>query len=61
MRAGVAPDHPEVKSVQNDFEQIASDPRVNFLGNIAIGKDLSLEELQSFYNGVVLAYGSEVR
>ena len=27
VRSGVAPDHPEVKNVENDFEQVAADPR----------------------------------
>lgn len=27
VRTGVAPDHPEVKSVQRDFEKVAEDPR----------------------------------
>lgn len=58
VRSGVAPDHPEVKSVVNDFEQVAADPRVSFLGNVRLGKDLSLDELRSMYNGVVLAYGA---
>jgi NADPH-dependent glutamate synthase beta subunit-like oxidoreductase len=58
VRSGVAPDHPEVKSVQNDFEQVASDPRVKFLGNVRIGSDVQVEELQKLYHAVVLAYGA---
>ena len=59
VRSGVAPDHPEVKSVQNDFTDIANDPRVSFLGNVQVGKDISLSELRKHYNAVVLAYGSD--
>ena len=58
VRSGVAPDHPEVKSVQHDFELVAADPRVRFLGNVRLGKDLSLLELSQHYNAVVLAYGA---
>ena len=58
VRFGVAPDHPEVKSVQHDFEAVAADPRVRFLGNVRLGKDLTLPELASRYNAVVLAYGA---
>jgi adrenodoxin-NADP+ reductase len=58
VRSGVAPDHPEVKSVQNDFESVASDPRVSFLGNVAVGRDISVSDLQKHYNAVVLAYGA---
>ena len=58
VRSGVAPDHPEVKSVQNDFEQVAADPRVRFLGNVRLGQDFSLAELSRHYNAIVLAYGA---
>ena len=59
VRSGVAPDHPEVKSVQNDFTDIANDTRVSFRGNVEVGKDISLEMLRKHYNAVVLAYGSD--
>lgn len=58
MRTGVAPDHPEVKQVTNDFEQVATDPRFGYLGNVRVGTDVSVEELFSFYDAVVLAYGA---
>ena len=32
VRYGVAPDHPEVKSVVNDFSAVVNDERVSFLG-----------------------------
>ncbi|CAM9795659.1 unnamed protein product [Scytosiphon promiscuus] len=58
VRFGVAPDHPEVKAVQNDFDQVASDPRVSFFGNVCFGRDISVEELSELYDVVVLAYGA---
>lgn len=58
VRSGVAPDHPEVKAVQNDFEEVASDPRVSFLGNVRIGSDLQVSDLRELYDAVVLAYGA---
>lgn len=54
----MAPDHPEVKSVTADFEAVASDPRTRFLGNVAIGRDISVADLSRHYNAVVLAYGA---
>ena len=33
MRFGVAPDHPEVKSVTQDFEKVASDDRFRYFGS----------------------------
>ncbi|ETN24354.1 hypothetical protein PPTG_00720 [Phytophthora nicotianae INRA-310] len=58
VRSGVAPDHPEVKSVMNDFDKVAADERFHFLGNVRVGDDISLAELQRYYHAVVLAYGA---
>ncbi|GMF10590.1 unnamed protein product [Phytophthora lilii] len=58
VRSGVAPDHPEVKSVMNDFEKVAADARFRFLGNVRVGRDVMLAELQRHYHAVVLAYGA---
>lgn len=58
MRAGVAPDHPEVKSVTNDFEKVAAEERFAFLGNVNVGKDVTLDELKANYHAIVLAYGA---
>ncbi|XP_056912583.1 NADPH:adrenodoxin oxidoreductase, mitochondrial [Takifugu flavidus] len=59
VRFGVAPDHPEVKNVINTFTQTAKHSRCNFYGNINVGKDVSVEELQQAYHAVVLSYGAE--
>lgn len=54
VRFGVAPDHPEVKNVTNTFDKIAKDPRVQFLGNVNVGHDISVEELREHYHAVLL-------
>jgi adrenodoxin-NADP+ reductase len=59
VRSGVAPDHPEVKNVQNDFSALFRDGSVSFLGNVTVGTDVSLQELRAMYDVVVLAYGCE--
>ncbi|KAM9296672.1 NADPH:adrenodoxin oxidoreductase, mitochondrial [Gastrophryne carolinensis] len=59
VRFGVAPDHPEVKNVINTFTQTAHSERCNFLGNVTIGRDVTVEELQKAYHAVVLSYGAE--
>lgn len=59
VRSGVAPDHPEVKNVQNDFEALFQKGDVSYKGNVTVGRDVSLEELRRIYNVVVLAYGCE--
>ncbi|KAG7401202.1 hypothetical protein PHYBOEH_002386 [Phytophthora boehmeriae] len=58
VRSGVAPDHPEVKSVMNDFDKVAADERFRFLGNVRVGEDVRLAELQQHYHAIVLAYGA---
>ncbi len=59
VRFGVAPDHPDVKSVAHDFESVMNDTtRFRFWGNVQVGKDVSIDELRQHYAGVVLAYGA---
>ncbi|KAK5099801.1 NADPH-adrenodoxin reductase [Lithohypha guttulata] len=58
VRFGVAPDHPEVKKCQEEFEQVASSPEFNFVGNIQLGHDLPLPILAKHYDAVVFAYGA---
>lgn len=38
--------------------QIASDPRVKFVGNVCLGSDVSAAQLSELYDVVVLAYGA---
>ncbi|MCJ1312073.1 NADPH-adrenodoxin reductase [Agyrium rufum] len=58
VRYGVAPDHPEVKNCQDKFTEVASSPRFNFIGNIGLGTDLSLQDVASNYDAVCFAYGA---
>eukprot|EP00934_Nitzschia_sp_Nitz4_P000644 Nitzschia sp. Nitz4//scaffold62_size106224//6746//8369//NITZ4_004339-RA/size106224-augustus-gene-0.98-mRNA-1//-1//CDS//3329555805//644//frame0 len=61
VRTGVAPDHPEVKNVQNDFNTMMETHKgdIQFYGNVKVGRDVSLEELRQLYDVVVLAYGCD--
>ena len=59
VRSGVAPDHAATKSVTNRFDAVLADPRVAFLGNVALGRDVSVDDLTPRYHAVVLAYGAE--
>lgn len=58
-RYGVAPDHPEVKNCEEYMENLWKDfpDRVRFFGNVNVGKDLSLTQLEAHYNSIVLSYG----
>ncbi|CAH8638020.1 unnamed protein product [Schistosoma bovis] len=53
VRYGVAPDHPEVKNVINTFTDVAKNTRFSFLGNVCIGRDIRLRELQEAYSVII--------
>ncbi|KAI3438904.1 hypothetical protein D9Q98_001319 [Chlorella vulgaris] len=59
VRSGVAPDHADTKNVINQFTALATNPRLTFLGNVRVGRDIGLPELRAHYNAVVLCYGAE--
>ncbi|HKT15118.1 MAG TPA: FAD-dependent oxidoreductase [Allosphingosinicella sp.] len=58
IRSGVAPDHQSIKAVSRRYEQVALSPQLRFLGNVSVGADVSIEELKSLYDAVVLATGA---
>lgn len=58
VRAGVAPDHQKIKAVTKTFERTAKNQRFRYFGNVEIGKDLSVAELQEHYDQIVFAVGS---
>jgi ferredoxin--NADP+ reductase len=59
VRLGVAPDHPQLKTVSRAFEKIAARPGFRFLGNVEVGRDVTHQELAELYDGVVYAVGSQ--
>jgi ferredoxin/flavodoxin---NADP+ reductase len=59
VRNGVAPDHPKLKQPIVIYDKIARSPIFTFLGNVAVGRDLRIEELQSAYHAVIFACGAE--
>ncbi len=58
IRFGVAPDHQSIKAVSRRYDKVAEDPHVRFVGNVAVGEAVSIEELKSFYDAVILAIGA---
>ncbi|MBI3602560.1 MAG: NADP oxidoreductase [Candidatus Omnitrophica bacterium] len=59
VRYGVAPDHPKIKNVIKIFEKTAENPRFSFLGNVTVGQDISVSELNRFYDAMIFCYGAE--
>jgi ferredoxin/flavodoxin---NADP+ reductase len=60
VRFGVAPYHPKLKLVTAAFDRIATTPGFRFIGGVAIGRDVTLDELRESYDAVVLATGADV-
>jgi ferredoxin--NADP+ reductase len=60
VRAGVAPDHPKIKSVIRVYEKTAARPEFRFFGNVDVGTDVTVGELREHYNAVLFAYGTSV-
>ena len=58
VRAGVAPDHPKIKSVIRVYEKTAARPGFRFFGNVDVGRDVTVADLRERYHAVVYAYGS---
>jgi ferredoxin--NADP+ reductase len=59
VRAGVAPDHPKIKSVTRVYEKTAAKPGFRFFGNVEVGKDVSHAELKQHFHAVIYAVGAQ--
>ena len=58
IRFGVAPDHQSLKAVSKRYDQVAMSEQVSFVGNVAVGRDVSAAELLGLYDAVILAIGA---
>ena len=58
IRTGVAPDHQSIKAVSRRYEKTNLGDNVRFVGNVTVGLDVSVVELQELYDAVVLATGA---
>ncbi|MEV4776383.1 FAD-dependent oxidoreductase [Microbacterium sp. LTA6] len=71
IRYGVAPDHPRIKGIVNSLHEmldafpVASDDEpaatrrtIRFIGNVEVGRDISIDELRERYHAVILATGA---
>ncbi|MCH8617102.1 FAD-dependent oxidoreductase [Sphingomonas sp. SM33] len=58
IRFGVAPDHQSLKAVSKRYDKVAESPGVDFIGNVNVGSDVSVEELLELYDAVILAIGA---
>lgn len=59
VRGGVAPDHLKIKTIDRVFNQIASNLRFRFYGNVEFGKDVMLADLREHYHQILYATGAQ--
>jgi ferredoxin/flavodoxin---NADP+ reductase len=58
VRAGVAPDHPKIKSVTKRYAKTAAHPDFRFFGSVELGSDVDRDELFARYHAVLYAVGT---
>ncbi len=59
VRDGVAPDHQAIKSVARVYARILARDEVRYFGNVALGRDVTLEDLRRRYDQIVYAFGAQ--
>jgi ferredoxin--NADP+ reductase len=58
VRHGVAPDHTAIRDLRKSLQRVLERDAVRFTGNVEVGSDISLAELQASTHAVVLTYGA---
>src|SRR5215217_5667344 len=59
LRAGVAPDHGEIKLLDETFERTVFGQGCRFFGNVAVGTDVTHADLMRRYHAVVYSVGAQ--
>src|SRR5215208_3211862 len=59
VRAGVAPDHPNIKAVSRVYEKTAAHPEFRFYGNVEYGTQLTHDDLHARYHAIIYAVGAQ--
>src|SRR4029077_11156491 len=59
VRGGVAPDYSKIKPVIRVYEKTAALDGFLFFGNVKIGLDLEVEDLERLYHAIVFTVGCE--
>jgi ferredoxin--NADP+ reductase len=59
LRGGVAPDHQEIKRLDDTFDQQTLGRGCRFLGNVEVGVDVTHAELMRHYTAVIYATGAQ--
>jgi ferredoxin--NADP+ reductase len=59
LRGGVAPDHQEIKRLDETFDRETFGLGSRFFGNVEVGTDISHSELMRHYSAVIYATGAQ--
>ena len=59
LRGGVAPDHQEIKRLDETFDEQTLRRGCRFFGNVEVGVDLTHEDLMNHYSAVIYATGAQ--
>ena len=59
LRGGVAPDHQEIKRLQDTFDRQTLQRGCRFFGNVEVGRDVTHEDLARHYTAVIYATGAQ--
>ena len=58
VRYGVAPDHLSIRSVREVLDKVLDKPGVRFVGNVAVGEQITASDLHSCFDAVIWTYGA---
>ncbi|AKK09791.1 FAD-dependent oxidoreductase [Corynebacterium testudinoris] len=58
IRYGVAPDHPRIKGIVKSLHAVLDKPEIRLLGNIEVGKDITVEEMRDYYDAIIFSTGA---
>lgn len=59
VRYGVAPDHPRIKQIIVALYKILQRGDIRLIGNVTVGEDITIEQMQEHYDAIILATGSD--
>jgi NADPH-dependent glutamate synthase beta subunit-like oxidoreductase len=58
VRYGVAPDHLSIRSVRGTLTKVLERQDVAFLGDVEVGKDVTVDELAEQFDAVIYSFGA---
>ena len=59
VRYGVAPDHPRIKQIIVALYKILQRGDIRLLGNVEVGRDITIEDLHAHYDAIIIATGAD--